>query len=83
MFPNNQFVAAHCFFPALKNEHQAVYILGLIHLLIFYSHFELWTVFYPLAFEFSSILYLTSLKVYFEVSNNDHVDKSRSLPPVL
>ncbi|CAN0038713.1 unnamed protein product [Ectocarpus fasciculatus] len=50
---------------------QAVYILGLIHILIFYGHFRLWTVFYPLAFEFSSIVYLTSLKVYFEVSDND------------
>ncbi|CAM9594573.1 unnamed protein product [Ectocarpus fasciculatus] len=46
---------------------QAVYTVGLLTLMIYYFHFRLWAVFYPMAFEFSSLMYLTGLKIYYEV----------------
>lgn len=36
--------------------------------MIYYAHFRLWPVFYPMAFEFSCLMYLTGLKVYYEVT---------------
>ncbi|CAN0428690.1 unnamed protein product [Ectocarpus sp. 12 AP-2014] len=45
---------------------QAVYTVGLLTLMIYYFHFRLWAVFYPMAFEFSSLMYLTGLKIYYE-----------------
>ncbi|CAM9837780.1 unnamed protein product [Ectocarpus sp. 4 AP-2014] len=46
---------------------QAVYTVGLLTLMIYYFHFRLWAVFYPMAFEFASLMYLTGLKIYYEV----------------
>ncbi|CAN0414568.1 unnamed protein product, partial [Hapterophycus canaliculatus] len=46
---------------------QAVYIVGLITLMVYYAHFSLWAVFYPMAFEFCCLMYLTGLKIYYEV----------------
>ena len=48
---------------------QAVYTVGLLTLMVYYAHFRLWPVFYPMAFEFSCLLYLTGLKIYYEVSS--------------
>lgn len=33
----------------------------------YFLYFQLWPVFYPMAFELTCIFYLTGLKVYFEV----------------
>lgn len=46
---------------------QAVFAVGLLMCMIYYAHFELWPVFYPMAFEFLCLLYLTALKIYHEV----------------
>eukprot|EP00903_Cladosiphon_okamuranus_P012892 g12038.t1 len=46
---------------------QAVYTLGLLTLLVYYLHFQLWSVLYPMVFEFCCLMFLTSLKVYYEV----------------
>ena len=32
----------------------------------YFLYFELWPIFYPMAFDLSCIFYLTSLKIYFE-----------------
>lgn len=52
---------------------QAVYTVGLLTLMIYYAHFRLWPVFYPMAFEFSCLVYLTGLKTYYEVSMSGRV----------
>ncbi|CAM9594643.1 unnamed protein product [Ectocarpus fasciculatus] len=45
---------------------QAIYITGLMTLMIYYVHFRLWAIFFPVAGECSCLIYLTGLKVYFE-----------------
>ncbi|CAN0330535.1 unnamed protein product, partial [Ectocarpus sp. 13 AM-2016] len=45
---------------------QAIYITGLATLMIYYVHFGLWAVFFPVAVECSCLIYLTALKMYFE-----------------
>ncbi|CAM9270534.1 unnamed protein product [Ectocarpus sp. 8 AP-2014] len=61
---------------------QAVYTVGLLTLMIYYFHFRLWAVFYPMAFEFSSLMYLTGLKIYYEVCLGN-VAPPEELPPLL
>lgn len=46
---------------------QGIYITGLLTLMAYFVYFELWPVFYPMAFELSCIFYLTYLKIYYEV----------------
>lgn len=46
----------------------------MLTLMVYYAHFELWPVFYPMAFEFSCLLYLTGLKIFYEVSEWMHTD---------
>ncbi|CAM9601799.1 unnamed protein product [Ectocarpus sp. 8 AP-2014] len=67
---------------------QAVYTVGLLTLMIYYFHFRLWAVFYPMAFEFSSLMYLTGLKIYYEVCLGNVappslLEASRCGPPLL
>ncbi|CAB1104842.1 unnamed protein product [Ectocarpus sp. CCAP 1310/34] len=45
---------------------QAIYVTGLATLMIYYVHFGLWAVFFPVAVECSCLIYLTALKMYFE-----------------
>ncbi|CAM9743651.1 unnamed protein product [Ectocarpus sp. 6 AP-2014] len=45
---------------------QAIYITGLATLMVYYVHFGLWAVFFPVAVECSCLIYLTGLKMYFE-----------------
>lgn len=52
---------------AFTHADQAVYALGLGTLMLYYIHFQLWSVFYPMAFEFCCLLFLTGLKIYNEV----------------
>ena len=47
---------------------QGVYTVGLLMFVVYSAHFSLWPVLYPMVFEFSCLLYLTGLKIYYEVS---------------
>lgn len=47
---------------------QGIYIVGLATVLVYYGHYELWPVFYPMTVELSCVVYLTFLKIYFEKS---------------